>query len=332
MFVACSSSDKDQPASPGDDAGTADSEEEVDASSARASNVDSTANDEDRDAAVVTAGEDAAVVVQAGSSLDPTENVSDAAAPDACQVKNGIKILFTPAYSAYDGEHSFKVPMVVSGVDPSQVEWATSDDTKVRHTRDDSFGGELFETTGSGDVTIFAAIGNVCGYSVLHITEATPAQWQKGSDRYHNGAFVMRLGEITRPDSTTRTIDCTNCHGVKDTSTNSLGTVQHTPMQTAGFSDVDLKSIFTMGVTPTGTLAQPISNLTYATWHAFHQWVMVDDDEANGVIVYLRSIAPAPTGNADFGGVFGMMGRGNFDGGFGPLPEGGFPNRRDGGF
>jgi len=66
-----------------------------------------------------------------------------------------------------------------------------------------------------------------------------------------------------------------------------------------------LKNIFMNGTTPTGQLAQPITNLTYAQWSGFHKWDMADDDEANGVVAYLRSLEPTPTGNADFGGAFG---------------------------
>jgi hypothetical protein len=96
-------------------------------------------------------------------------------------------------------------------------------------------------------------------------------------------------------------------------------------MQTAGYSDSDLKGIFMNGVTPNGQLAQPITNLTYAQWSGFHQWAMADDNEADGVVAYLRSLEPTPTGNADFGGAFGPGGRGGpRDGGFNrPPPDGG---------
>jgi hypothetical protein len=248
------------------------------------------------------------------SSIDPGANNTTATPPAACANIDAIKILFAPAYSAYDGQNHYRVPAVVAGLEPSLIVWTTSDDTKVTHTPDNSFGGEMFEMKGAGEVTIFAAAGNLCGHSVLRITQATVAQWQLGSSRYNNGVVANR--GTTRPDSSTgKDVACTNCHGT----TGTLGTVEHTPMQTAGFSDSDLKNIFLKGTTPTGTLAQPISNLTYAQWQGFHTWSVANDAEADGLVTYLRSLTPAPTGNADFGGAFGPGGR--RDGG--PPPDGG---------
>jgi hypothetical protein len=256
-----------------------------------------------------------------GSSIDPHANDTTATPPPACANIDAIKIVFAPAYSANDGTNHYRVPAVVAGIDPNLIVWTTSDDTKVTHTPDDSFGGEMFETTGSGEITIFAAAGNLCGHTVLRITQSTLAQWQAGSSRYNNGVVANK--GTARPDSSTgKNVACTNCHGASGT----LGTVEHTPMQTAGFSDLDLKNIFLKGTTPTGTLAQPISNLTYAQWQGFHTWEVADDAEADGLVTYLRSLTPAPTGNADFGGAFGPGGR--RDGGAprdGGMGEGGAP-------
>jgi hypothetical protein len=250
-----------------------------------------------------------------GSSIDPHANDTTATPPPVCTNIDAIKIVFQPAYSANDGQNHYKIPAVVAGIDPKIIVWSTSDDSKVTHVPDDSFGGEMFETTAAGEVTIFAAAGNLCGHSVLRITQATVAQWQIGSSRYNNGVVATR--GTTRPDSSTgKDVACTNCHGA----TGTLGTVEHTPMQTAGFSDTDLKNIFLHGTTPSGALAQPITNLTYAQWQAFHQWTVADDNEAEGLVFYLRSLTPASTGNADFGGAFGAGGRG--DGG---RREGGAP-------
>jgi hypothetical protein len=258
----------------------------------------------------------AQVLVDGGSSIDPGANDTTAKPPDVCSNIDALKIIFQPVYSAYDGQNRYRFPAIVSGIDSTIIKWTTSDDSKVTHSPDDSFGGEMFETTGSGEITIFAAAGNLCGHSVLRITPATVDQWKAGSARYNNGVAANR--RITRPDSGEyRNVACTNCHGAGGT----LGTVEHTPMQTAGFSDADLKNIFLNGATPTGQLAQPISNLTYAQWSAFHHWEVADDDEATALVIYLRSLTPAPTGNADFGGAFGPGGvrpdggRRFFDGG-----------------
>jgi hypothetical protein len=272
-------------------------------------------------ASPATAGPGAGAVTlsDGGSSIDPGANNTTATPPPVCTNIDALEILFQPAYSANDGQNHYKIPFVVAGISQKLIVWTTSDDTKVTHTPDDSFGGEMFETTGAGEVTVFAAAGNLCGHSVLRITQATVAQWQLGASRYNNGVVANR--GTTRPDSSTgKDVACTNCHGA----TGSLGTVEHTPEQTAGFSDSDLKNIFMNGTTPSGMLAQPITNLTYAEWHAFHTWTFASDDEANGVVTYLRSLTPASTGNADFGGAFGMGGRGDGgrrDGGFMPPPD-----------
>ena len=103
---------------------------------------------------------------------------------------------------------------------------------------------------------------------------------------------------------------CTNCHG--DNANGPFKDVAHTPEQTGGFSDDQLVGIFTQGNVPDGGYFDE-SIVPYQAWTRFHQWDMTDD-EAKGVVVYLRSLTPEDqNGSANFGG--------KRDGG--PRPDGG---------
>jgi len=107
------------------------------------------------------------------------------------------------------------------------------------------------------------------------------------------------IGVVADGGSVNR-IACTNCHG--PTANGPYKTVSHTPTQIGGFSDDQLKGIFN-GTWPTGS-GNPFDTtiVNQRVWEGFHKWDMTDD-EAAGVIVYLRALTPAPqTGSRNFGG------------------------------
>lgn len=231
-----------------------------------------------------------------------------------------IKIVFSPMYSAFDGVHTFQIPALVDGIDASAITWSASDPSMVAIAADPDTGGAMITTQKSGQVMIIASAGTLCGSSLLNITNSTSDDWMIGSARYNSGVALTRL---PRPGGGNQLADggggmeyaCTNCHG--DTATNNIyKTVQHTPEQAGGFSDSDLENIFRHGMVPQGGYFDA-SIVAYTTWQGFHQWTMTDD-QARGVIVYLRALTPAAqTGASNFGGRFG---------------DGGFPGRRrDGG-
>ncbi len=107
---------------------------------------------------------------------------------------------------------------------------------------------------------------------------------------------------------------CTNCHG--PTATNGpYNDVSHTPEQIGGFSDDDLIGIITEGVVPDGGYFDPTvitpscdaapecTARAYNEWHQFHQWTDITSDQYKGIVVYLRSLTPAPqNGTSNFGG------------------------------
>jgi hypothetical protein len=250
---------------------------------------------------------------QATSSTSPTQPSSG-----GCSGTKALNILFAPMYSAFDGVHTFQIPAVVNGVDPTAVTWSASDTSVASIAPDSDTGGIMITTLKSGTVNVTADAGGLCGTSLLTITAATPDDWNAGSERYNNG-IVLRgpKGEAGAP---TQDAACTNCHG--PTANGPFTDVAHTPEQTGGFSDQDLVGIFTMGTVPMGGYFDT-SIVSYSQWQRFHQWQMTDD-EAKGIVVYLRSLTPAPQdGASNFGG--------HYDGGF---HDGGFRDggHHDGGF
>jgi hypothetical protein len=207
-----------------------------------------------------------------------------------------LQIIFDHAYSAYDGQNTYKVPAIALGV-TGTVKWTASDESMVYLDPDAvQFGdagtppgrGVMITTRKAGTVTITASAGSACGSSQLTIAQATPEERQIGSDRYNNGVPITFDGG--------RTPACSNCHGA--TSNTMFLDVQHTPQQTGGYSDEDLVNIFTKGQKPPGGGCRVIS---CGVWASFHQW-QATEQEMKGIVYYLRSLEPAPQGAIDFGG------------------------------
>jgi hypothetical protein len=296
----------------------------------------------------------------AQGSSEGGEGGDDSGATASCPA-SALSILFKPMYSAYDGVHTFQIPAVVNGIDPSAVaiDWSASDPSMVDLETDPTTGGVMITTRKAGKVSIIASAGGLCGTSLLTITAATAQDWEDGSARYNDGVVINRL-PVTRPmgggggatgaagggnvgpgaagngaagngaagsaGASATEAACTNCHG--DTASGPFKTVQHTPEQTGGFSDSDLINIFTNGVVPTGGYFDT-TIVSYAEWQSFHKWNVGDNPQA--VVVYLRSLTPeAQTGSANFGGRFmngGAGGRMGFGGAGGrQMGRGGFPN------
>jgi hypothetical protein len=237
-----------------------------------------------------------------------------ATAMGACS-KSALTILFNPMYSAYDGVHMFQLPAVVNGIDPTQVdiEWSASDPSMVALETDPTTGGVMITMQKSGNVSIIASAGSLCGIAPLTITAATPDDWMAGSARYNDGVDITRLGMVLTGPKTDGGTDakCTSCHG--DTaSAGPFKTVQHTPEQTGGFSDQDLIGIFEHGMVPKGGYFDT-SIVPLAEWELFHKWDVGGAEK--GLVTYLRSLTPAAqTGTGNFGGRFdgGVMRDGGF--------------------
>jgi hypothetical protein len=262
----------------------------------------------------------------------------------ACTSTTDFDVLFSPMYSAWDGTNTYKIPAIIDGLTPAQMNnysWSASPAglATIAPNGDTTTGGVLITTTGSGTVTITAQLNGStsCGTSTLNISAAQAAQYTAGANRYNNGweAGVPDAKGIARFIGDQGQA-CANCHTAAgaipvDGGRPSLFVdISHTPQQTGGFTDEELMGIFQAGQVPEGgtliDIADPDSGMTIsqAEWSSFHQWKFQNSDEAQGVLWYLRGLAPAPqSGDVNFP----KRGDGGFrEGGFGEggRPEGGF--------
>jgi hypothetical protein len=236
----------------------------------------------------------------------------------SCVSTNDLDVIFSPMYSAYDGVHTFQIPAVVDGVNQSAVAWSVSDPTVASVATDPITGGAMITVLNSGSVTVTANLSGACGTSTLTIDSATADQWDAGYQRYHDG-IPPETDAGGRGFNFNPQAQCIACHNPDATPTpgSPFTAVSHTPEQAGGFSDSDLIGIFTMGIVPDGGYFDD-SIIPYNAWHNFHQWSMTTAEQ-QGIIVYLRSLTPAPqNGSANFGGHGGGFydgGHGNYDGG-----------------
>jgi hypothetical protein len=268
-----------------------------------------------------------------GSSSGGPGNGSAGGADDNCAHPDTLNIEFNPMYSASipGSTHTFRVPAIVTNASGANVTWTTStSDTNVQHQHDDKTGGEMFTILQPGNFTIFANIaGQDCGKAPLNVTSATEADWMAGNDRYNSGnalfnPFAMRgMGDggppmgpppggfMTPAPGTPSILEgpdggaapaCTNCHGPTATGGVFQG-IEHTPEQTAGFSDQELTDIIVNGIIPDGGYYDS-TIIPYRFWTFFHRWTDMTPQQQKGIIVYLRSLEPTPqSGKFDFGGL-----------------------------
>ena len=213
-----------------------------------------------------------------------------------------LPLVFAPMYSAFDGEHVFKLPVApLGGV--SVASWEVLDDRGVARkdvvdlVPDASFGGAMITTHKSGDYTVRACAANQLGSAPLHITQADPSVWATGQQRY--GEYID-LAEMPHPSGATwepaRDVSCKNCHGEGPM----YLAVEYTPQQTGGYSNTELGNIITMGAKPTGEVVDSGVPLSIFQW--FHTWTATDE-ERQGLVIYLRSLKPKSQGARDFGGL-----------------------------
>lgn len=232
-----------------------------------------------------------------------------------------LTIEFPEMYSAIieGSDHEFKIPAKIDGV--KNVKWS-ADPADAVSIEKQSDGSVMITMKKYYDkVTINAKAGSLKASAPLHMLKTTDDVWEQGSERYNNGVTFKRPdggggghGDGGRPDGGwgqgERHIDpslsCTNCHA----SGGKKQDIEHTPTQTGGYSDEDLINIFTKAEKPEG--AEMRTGITLEKWQSFHQWKM-EEDEKEGLVVYLRSLTPKSQGKVDFGG--GIFGKGKGKGG-----------------
>jgi hypothetical protein len=255
----------------------------------------------------------ASVAIAACSSSDqPVAADASAPLPVSSCTTGGLSVAFSPMYSAFDGKHIFQVPAVVRGSNGNVV-WS-ADSTMVQMETDKERPNEVLITMKRAGAVIINVqtvpddSGSTepakCGSSLLTITAAQESDWEIGSARYNNGTSLhlagSAMGNGGSPLETVGGPACNNCHG--ETATASVFTdVSHTPEQTGGFSDDDLLGIILHGQFPDGGFFDT-SIVPYQAWMGFHRWADITPDQQRGIIVYLRSLTPAPQkGSANFG-------------------------------
>jgi len=267
-----------------------------------------------------------AALAGCGSSDDGTKEPPSVLIPALIQ--------FSPMYSAYDGEHTYQVSPFLPAANPANKDSDPIVESSIKWTVDAAYlkqdpwtdipGATLLTTKKAGmtNVTVTATRMSgvkVRGQSTLTISPANVDEWVKGDMRYSNGMTINLFGGMGGapgmappaggmakcgiPIDLTGRIPtnsaCTNCH-------NNMGnaiSVQHTPTQTAGYSNDDLVEIFTNAQKPAGGMFNSpllkMAPMPDCIYKEFHTW-QIDDDTKIGIVWKLRSITPMKQQDVDF--------------------------------
>jgi hypothetical protein len=250
-------------------------------------------------------------------------------------------ISFSPMYSAFDGTHEYAVtPSVPSAAEGSMdsdpvmaatIKWEVDGAFVKRDEFTELASAVKLTTKKAGKTTVAVTAKTLAGITVrgeapLDISEAKQAEWEAGEARYNNGMMITSW----RPAMAAQgegicglpvmidlpaTSACGNCHNPM----NAIS-VEHTPTQTAGYSNDELVSIFTTGAKPAGvTFNSPLlrnAPMPDCIYKEFHTWEMTDD-EKRGIVWKLRSIPPRVQQEIDLRRL-AMMARGGMTGGAAP--------------
>jgi cytochrome c553 len=222
--------------------------------------------------------------------------------------ESAFSIVFSPMYSAYESGHTYQIPAIVTGVNTSSLTWTSTDPSIATIASDSATGGVMITVHKAGTTTITARGGSLCSTSQLTVTPATAEEWATG-EAFYKAAPAPGDGGASGISAT-----CASCHG--ETATNrAFKDISHTPQQAGGYSDSDLDLVIRKGVVPDG--GYYVDNLVpRQMFQRIHAFSAITNSELKGIIVYMRSLTPAPQeGKADFGG------RGTWDGGRPPRPQ-----------
>ena len=239
-----------------------------------------------------------------GGSVDPQEVL------DPSVDWTALTLVYDTMYSAYDGVHTFQVPVYVDGVTTDVSDWSSIPSGAVSFDPDPDSGGVILTVIADvPEITIAARSGDIGGTAPLYITSATSEQWETGNARYNNGVeydipvsdpadFLASISDPNwTPPEVPAGIACNNCH----TTGAKYFEVQHTPMQIAYYSDDDLRIILIQGKKPPGAMFRVIpdmfgSQTNEELYASFHTWDATEEEIA-GLIVYLRALTPEGQGD-----------------------------------
>jgi len=209
-----------------------------------------------------------------------------------------LEIFFPKLNSAYiaGSDRKFKVPAVVNGVRADK--WECSDPSAVDFEIDGVANGVMITTRKAGMFTIKAIAGKRVGTAPLVVTAATEEDWERGKERYNN-AIALNLSPMVIQGGfmLMQNLACTNCHG----SGASFLSVEHTPQQTGGYTDEEIKNIFEHGMKPPGAKFGSLPGIMNF-YPMFHKW-QATEEEYQGLVIYLRSLEPKTQGALDFMGL-----------------------------
>ena len=274
-----------------------------------------------------------------------------------------LTIAFNPMYSAFDDNaHEFQVPVKVTGAS-GKLTVKTEPDGFVQTKPHPE--GIMLVTQKAGEcmVIITDADGN-SGKAKLVVTQNGPDDVNIGKERYANGidAFNLPEGGLRLPEGgfpglpeggfpeggfprfgeggvrfpegglgimRNANAACTFCHIPEGAPAENMMMgqvdVEHTPQQTAGYSDEDLIAIFTMAKKPMGAPYRIVNggglipdSVAQTIYARFHTWEVAPETQ-KGIVAYLRSLTPKQQAAIDFGGLL----RGGVPGGLGGRMGGG---------
>jgi hypothetical protein len=191
---------------------------------------------------------------------------------------SGLGLLtFMPetAFSGYDGQHTFIVPVAVydsgddlkvTASDPSTVDIVTKQLSKPVRSDGTTDNGKYFFVTVKkpGTVKLTAASQGKTAEATITVTQYDASRWTAGETRYKNG------GGPGQPP-------CTDCHVNGEA-------IDHSPAALATASDEKIAVVITQGISTSGFPIK-INSEPGHTWK-------VTDEERDGLVTYLRSLEP----------------------------------------
>jgi hypothetical protein len=200
----------------------------------------------------------------------------------------GSSAVVNALYSGFDGVHDYQLPL--TSLVPN-VKFSIEDESIAELRKTEA--GVMIKTKKAGTTSVVGKAGNIVGKISLKITAFTPDDWIAGNKRYNNMTSAIQTIYPCEPTGVETGLNpnasCSECHRKSTLS----AVIQHSPTQTAGYSDEEITTIFTMAMKPKGW-KQHFPDLG-PFWKMFHKWTM-PPDQARGLISYLRALEPTDMG------------------------------------
>jgi len=225
-----------------------------------------------------------------------------------------LEVFFKQLNTAYiaGSDRKFKVPAIVNGIRADK--WECSDKDAVDIDIDGVDNGVMLTARKAGKFTLTATAGTRKGSVPLNITAATEDDYTRGEMRYNNAIMLNFSGGMIGNIMLQNNVSCKNCHG----SGAMFLAVEHTPQQTGGYTDDEIKNIFQNGMKPPGAKFGSLPGIMNY-YPLFHKWA-ASEEEYQGLVVYLRSLEPKSQGMLDFMGILNAVRAGMMMNGQGMTP------------